>query len=84
MAKKVVKKKKLKIIPFLIVLLVIGGLSFGLYKTMTAKIKNIIIKLSSFDEVEFFGNNKVRVGSGSILIKFFLLIAKIGLAVFLF
>ena len=43
MAKKVVKKKKLKIIPFLIVLLVIGGLSIRLYKTMTAKIKNIII-----------------------------------------
>lgn len=48
MAKKVVKKKKLKIIPFLIVLLVIGGLSFGLYKTMTAKIKNIIISNADY------------------------------------
>ena len=48
MAKKVVKKKKLKIIPFLIVLLVIGGLSFGLYKTMTDKIKNIIISNADY------------------------------------
>lgn len=48
MAKKVVKKKKLKIIPFLIVLLVIGGLSFGVYKTMTAKIKNIIISNADY------------------------------------
>lgn len=48
MAKKVVKKKKLKIIPFLIVLLVIGGLSFGVYKTMTAKIKNIIISKADY------------------------------------
>ena len=48
MEKKVVKKKKLKIIPFLIVLLVIGGLSFGLYKTMTAKIKNIIISNADY------------------------------------
>lgn len=48
MAKKVVKKKKLKIIPFLIVLLVIGGLSFGVYKTMTAKIKNIVISNADY------------------------------------
>lgn len=48
MAKKVVKKKKLKIIPFLIVLLVMGGLSFGVYKTMTAKIKNIIISNADY------------------------------------
>lgn len=48
MAKKVVKKKKLKIIPFLIVLLVIGGLSFGVYKTTTAKIKNIIISNADY------------------------------------
>lgn len=48
MAKKVVKKKKLKIIPFLIVLLVIGGLSFGVYKTMTTKIKNIIISNADY------------------------------------
>ena len=31
--------------------------------------EGIIIKLSSFDEVEFFGNNKVRVGAGYSLIK---------------
>lgn len=48
MAKKVVKKKKLKIIPFLIVLLVMGGLSFGVYKTMKAKIKNIIISNADY------------------------------------
>ena len=53
MAKKVVKKKKLKIIPFLIVLLVIGGLSFGLYKTMTAKIKNIIISNADYLKDEY-------------------------------
>lgn len=48
MAKKVVKKKKLKIVPFLIVLLVMGGLSFGVYKMMTAKIKNIIISNADY------------------------------------
>lgn len=44
MAKKIVKKKKLKIIPFLIVLLVIAGLSFGVYEILNAKILNIVIK----------------------------------------
>ena len=42
--------------------------------------EGIIIKLSSFDEVEFFGNNKVRVGEGYSLIKLSLLTAKKGLA----
>lgn len=42
--------------------------------------EGIIIKLSSFDEVEFFGNNKVRVGAGYSLIKLSLLTAKKGLA----
>ncbi len=44
MAKKIVKKKKIKIIPFLIVLLVIAGLSFGVYEILNARILNIIIK----------------------------------------
>ena len=42
--------------------------------------EGIIIKLSSFDEAEFFGNNKVRVGAGYSLIKLSLLTAKKGLA----
>lgn len=42
--------------------------------------EGIIIKLSSFNEVEFFGNNKVRVGVGYSLIKLSLLTAKKGLA----
>lgn len=42
--------------------------------------EGIIIKLSSFDVVEFFGNNKVRVGAGYSLIKLSLLTAKKGLA----
>lgn len=44
MAKKIVKKKKIKIIPFLIVLLVIAGLSFGVYEVLNARILNVIIK----------------------------------------
>lgn len=43
MKKKVVKKKKLKIVPFLIVVLVIAALSFGIVKVFQAKIENIII-----------------------------------------
>lgn len=42
--------------------------------------EGMIIKLSSFNEVEFFGNNKVRVGAGYSLIKLSLLTAKKGLA----
>lgn len=43
MKKKVVKKKKIKIVPFLIVVLVIAALSFGIVKVFQAKIENIII-----------------------------------------
>ena len=43
MAKKIVKKKKLKIVPFLIVLLILIGLSFGVYQVLKANIKNIVI-----------------------------------------
>lgn len=44
MAKKIVKKKKLKIVPFLIVLLILIGLSFSVYQVLKANIKNIVIK----------------------------------------
>ncbi len=43
MAKKIVKRKKLKLIPALIVLLILGGLFFGTYSFINTKLKNIII-----------------------------------------
>ena len=43
MKKKVVKKKKLKIIPFFIALLIIALVSFSVIQILQAKIKNIII-----------------------------------------
>ena len=43
MKKKVVKKKKLKIIPFFIALLIIALVSFSVVQILQAKIKNIII-----------------------------------------
>lgn len=48
MAKKIVKKKKLKIVPFLIVLLILIGLSFSVYQVLKASIKNIVIKNASY------------------------------------
>ncbi len=48
MAKKIVKKKKLKVIPFLIVLLILFGLSFLVWQIVNAKINNIIIKNASY------------------------------------
>ncbi len=48
MAKKIVKKKKLKIVPFLIVLLILIGLFFGVYQVLNANIKNIVIKNGSY------------------------------------
>ena len=48
MAKKIVKKKKLKLIPFLIVLIVSGGLFFGVHLFMNVKTKNIIVKNTSY------------------------------------
>lgn len=48
MAKKVVKKRKLKIGNFLIVLLVLIGLFFGVYFLTTIPIKNIIVKNTSY------------------------------------
>ncbi len=48
MAKKIVKKKKLKLIPFLIVLLILAGLSFGVYQVLKVHIRNIVIKNTSY------------------------------------
>ena len=48
MAKKIVKKRKLKLIPFLIVLLVLGGLFLGVYYFVNSKTKNIIVKNTSY------------------------------------
>ncbi len=39
----------------------------------------VLIRLDEFDNIEFFGNNKVRVGAGFSLIKLSLLAAKRGL-----
>lgn len=48
MAKKIVKKKKLKIVPFLIVLLILTGLFFSVHQALNANIKNIVIKNGSY------------------------------------
>ncbi len=48
MAKKIVKKKKLKLIPFFIILLILGGLFFGGYILINLKTKNIIIKNTNY------------------------------------
>ena len=44
MTKKLVKKKKLKLLPCFIVLLVFGGLSFLVYFFLNLPIKNLIVK----------------------------------------
>ena len=41
--------------------------------------EGVLIRLSEFSEIEFFGNNKVRVGAGFSLIKLCHLVAKKGL-----
>ena len=48
MAKKVVKKTKIKIVPCLIVLLVIAGLSFGVYFLLHMPIRNLIVKGTTY------------------------------------
>ena len=48
MAKKIVKKRKLKVFNFLIVLLVLIGLFFGVYELTKVPIKNIIIKNTNY------------------------------------
>lgn len=48
MPKKIVKRKKLKFIPFLIVLIILGGLFFAVYRFMNVKISNIIITNTNY------------------------------------
>ncbi len=48
MAKKIVKKKKLRIVPFLLVLLILGVLFFAVYLFFNGKTKNIVIKNTNY------------------------------------
>ncbi len=48
MAKKIVKKTKLNVVNFLIVLIVLIGLSFCVYLSLQIKIKNIVINGNSY------------------------------------
>lgn len=48
MAKKLVKKRKLKIFNFLLFLLILGVISFGIYCYVQIPIKNIIIKNTTY------------------------------------
>lgn len=48
MAKKIVKRKKLKLFPFLIVITILVTISFCCYKFLTLPIKNIIVKNTSY------------------------------------
>ncbi len=48
MAKKIVKKRKLKLFNILIVLVVLGGLFFGVYTLINVPIKNIVVKNTNY------------------------------------
>ncbi len=48
MAKKIVKKRKLKVVNFLIVLLVLIGLFFGVYLLIQIPVRNIIVKNTNY------------------------------------
>ena len=48
MAKKIVKKRRIKLLPFLIVLLCFGGLSFGVYLLLHMPIKNLIVENTNY------------------------------------
>ena len=48
MAKKLVKKRKIKLVSLLIVLLILGGLIFGIYSYLDSDIKNIIIEGNNY------------------------------------
>ena len=48
MAKKIVKKRKLKVVNFLLVLLVLTGLFFGVYFLLKVPTKNMIIKNTTY------------------------------------
>ncbi len=43
MARKMVKKRKLKIFPFLLILIVLGGIFFAIFLSLNTKIKNLIV-----------------------------------------
>ena len=48
MAKKIVKKTKIKLLPCLIVLLFLGGLSFGVYVLLKLPIQNLIVENTTY------------------------------------
>ena len=48
MAKKIVKRRKIKVLNFLIVLLVLTGLFFGVYLILQIPIQNIVIKNTNY------------------------------------
>ena len=48
MAKKMVKKRKIKWIPLFIVLLIIAGLSFGVYISLQLPIRNLIVEGTTY------------------------------------
>ena len=48
MAKKIVKKRKLKVVNFLLVLLVLTGLFFVVYLSLQIKVQNIIINNTNY------------------------------------
>ena len=48
MAKKIVKKRKIKLLPFLIVLLCFGGLFFAVYLLLHMPIKNLIVENTNY------------------------------------
>ena len=50
MPKKVVKKRKIKIKNFLLVILIMSGLVFGVYKLLEVPVKNIVIKNTNYLE----------------------------------
>ena len=48
MAKKIVKRRKIKLLPFFIVLLILGGLSFSVYFLLRLPIQNLIVEGTSY------------------------------------
>lgn len=48
MAKKIVKKKKIRVFRLLLVILILGAISFSIYLLLNTKLKNIIIKNTNY------------------------------------
>ena len=48
MAKKIIKKRKLKIFPFLLILLILGGISFAIYVYIQTPIQNLLVKNTTY------------------------------------